>query len=142
MSDGADSGRAAGGAELADTAAFKHEIAADMSISGKIDFPGNARIDGRLKGEIRAHALLLVSESGVVHATVRAHELLVRGSIHGDVRQARRVEILPGGCVIGSVEAEHLVVRAGGTLQGRCAIGAPQRVEDVRPRVVRLERAV
>ena len=142
MSDGTDSGQARPGVERIDAATFKHEIAADMSISGRIDFPGNARIDGRLKGEIRAHALLFVSESGLVNATVRARELVVRGSIEGDVRQAHRVEILPGGRVIGGVEAELLVVHPGAALQGRCAIGAPQSFEQTRPRVVRLERAV
>ena len=142
MSDGAHSGHGPGGAPPAEATVFKHEIAADMSISGRIDFPGNARIDGRLKGEIRAHALLFVSESGQVQATVRARELIVRGTIHGEVRQARRVEILPGGQVIGGVEAEHLVLHPGASLHGRCSIGAPQSFEQSRPRVVRLDRAV
>ncbi|MEW6269921.1 MAG: polymer-forming cytoskeletal protein [Thermodesulfobacteriota bacterium] len=102
---------------------FKHEIAADVAISGRITFPGNARIDGRLSGEVRADALLVVGPSAVLRANVRAQQLVVFGTIEGDVRQSESVELKPGCRVIGNLEARRVTVHAGAVFEGRCMIG-------------------
>jgi cytoskeletal protein CcmA (bactofilin family) len=102
---------------------FKHEIAADVAISGRIAFPGNARIDGRLSGEVRADALLVVGPEALLRANVRAHELVVYGTIEGDVRQSDSVELKPGCRLIGNLEARRVVVHAGAVFEGRCVIG-------------------
>lgn len=102
---------------------FKHEIAADVAISGRIAFPGNARIDGRLSGEVRADALLVVGPTAVLRANVRAQQLVVYGTIEGDVRQTDSVELKPGCRLIGGLEARKVVVHAGAVFEGRCAVG-------------------
>ena len=106
-------------------AAFKHEIQAGVTISGRLSFPGDARVDGRLRGEIRAHALLVVGPNAQLQAEVTAERLLVQGTIVGNVRAARGLRLAAGGRVIGDVEAEHLVVDEGAVLEGRCSIGRP-----------------
>jgi len=118
---------------------FKHEIAADVAISGRITFPGNARIDGRLTGEVRADALLVVGPSAVLRANVRAQQLVVYGTIEGHVRQTESVELKPGCRLIGDLEARRVVVHAGALFEGHCAIGkrppataTPQREADVK----------
>jgi cytoskeletal protein CcmA (bactofilin family) len=102
---------------------FKHEIAADVAISGRISFPGNARIDGRLNGEVRADALLVVGPSAVLRADVRAHNLVLFGTIEGSVCQSESVELKPGSRLIGGLEASRVVVHAGAVFEGRCSIG-------------------
>jgi len=102
---------------------FKHEIAADVSISGRINFPGNARIDGRLTGEVRADALLVVGPSALLRADVRAHNLILFGTIEGQVCQSDSVELKPGSRLIGGLEAARVIVHAGAIFEGRCSIG-------------------
>jgi len=102
---------------------FKHEIAADVAISGRIAFPGNARIDGKLTGEVRADALLVVGPQALLHANVRAHQLVVYGTIEGDVRQSESVELKPGCRLIGNLEARRVIVHDGAVFQGSCRIG-------------------
>jgi cytoskeletal protein CcmA (bactofilin family) len=102
---------------------FKHEIAADVAISGRIAFPGNARIDGRLSGEVRADALLVVGPSALLRANVRAQQLVVFGTIEGDVRQSDSVELKPGCRMIGNIEARRVIVHAGAVFEGRCTTG-------------------
>jgi hypothetical protein len=41
---------------------------------------------------------------------------------------------------VGDVEVEHLVVRPGALLEGRCDVGRAQAVESEKPRVILLER--
>ena len=64
---------------------FRHEIASDISLSGRISFNADARIDGRLKGEVRAHALLVIGPRAQIQADVRAERLVVEGQITGNV---------------------------------------------------------
>ncbi len=141
MSDGARVDRRSGLPDLGATG-FKHEIAADVAISGKINFPGDARIDGRLRGEVRADALLVVGESGVLHADVRARHLVVLGTLQGNVQRTHRVELFPGSHLVGSVEAESLVVHPGATLHGRCRIGPSRAGSPGQPNVILLERPI
>lgn len=106
---------------------FKHEIAAGVTISGKLSFPGDARVDGKLRGEIRAHALLVVGPSALLHADIRAQRLVVYGTVIGSVHATSEIELTPGCRVIGDVEAAKLVVHEGAVLEGRCTVGHPAR---------------
>jgi cytoskeletal protein CcmA (bactofilin family) len=108
-----------------DPRAFKHRISADASISGRIHFPGNARVDGRLKGEIRADAILVVGERALLEADVRAHRLLLRGTVHGSVSCPGFAELAPGSVVVGAVAATTLLVRPGARIEGTCRVGSP-----------------
>jgi cytoskeletal protein CcmA (bactofilin family) len=108
---------------------FKHEIAAGVTISGRLSFPGDARVDGNLRGEIRAHAFLLVGPSAMLQADVRAQRVVVQGTVIGSVRASADVEVVPGGRVIGDVEAERLVVHEGGILEGHCIVGLASRAD-------------
>ncbi len=110
---------------LGDPRAFKHRIAADASISGRIHFPGNARVDGRLKGEIRADAVLVVGEKALLEADVRADRLLLQGTVHGGVTCPGFAEFAPGSVVVGDVVAATLLVRQGARIDGRCRVGLP-----------------
>ena len=101
-------------------------LGSDTSISGRLSFTGPTRIDGRLRGEVRANELLVVGEDAVVEGVVRAAQLVVLGEVRGDVRGAERVEIAPGGRLMGTVEAQSLVVRPGGYLDGDCRIAPPR----------------
>ncbi len=105
------------------TPAYKHEIAAGVTISGKLSFPGDARVDGKLRGEIRAHALLVVGPTALLHADIRAQRLVVYGTVIGSVHATSEVELIPGCRVIGDVEAAKLVVHEGAVLEGRCTVG-------------------
>jgi cytoskeletal protein CcmA (bactofilin family) len=102
---------------------YKHEIAAGVTISGKLSFPGDARVDGKLRGEIRAHALLVVGASALLEADIRAQRLIVYGTVIGSIHVTSEVELTPGCRVIGDVEAAKLVVHEGAVLEGRCIVG-------------------
>jgi cytoskeletal protein CcmA (bactofilin family) len=112
---------------------FKHEIAADVAISGRITFPGNARIDGRLTGEVRADALLVVGPTALLRADVRAHNLVLFGTIEGSVCQSDSVELKPGSKLIGGLEATRVVVHDGAVFEGRCSIGKRPPATAARP---------
>lgn len=104
---------------------FRHQIEAGVSISGRIHFPGDARIDGRLKGEIRADRLLLVGGEAELEATVSAQHMVLAGTMHGDIIRSGTIELEPTARLVGNIEAKNLIVQAGAFFDGRATIGKP-----------------
>jgi len=105
---------------------LRPSLGPDTKVSGRLSFTVPTRIDGKLRGEVRASELLVVGEDALVEGTVRALKLVVLGEVRGEVRGAERVEIGPGGRLMGTVETQSLIVREGGCLDGDCRI-APAR---------------
>lgn len=105
---------------------LRPSLGPDTSVTGRLSFTAPTRIDGKLRGEVRASDLLVIGEQGYVEGIVRAPKLIVLGEVRGDVRGAERVEIGPGGRLMGSVETHSLVVKEGGCLDGDCRIAPPR----------------
>jgi len=95
----------------------------DAQVTGKLVFSVPTRIEGKLKGELRASDLLVIGKQAVVHANVYAAKLVVLGEIRGHVSGATRVEICAGGRVFGEIETRALVVREGGRFEGGAKMG-------------------
>jgi cytoskeletal protein CcmA (bactofilin family) len=108
----------------------------ESTVSGKLSFAGPTRIDGTLRGEVRASDLLIIGETGSLDGTVRAVSLLVLGRVDGQVLGAERVEVGPQGRLSGSVETEVLVVRDGGQIDADCrvALARGENIHQLRPR--------
>jgi len=110
----------------------------DAEVTGKLVFAVPTRIEGKLKGELRASDLLVIGAQAVVHANVHAEKLVVLGEVRGQVTGASRVEICAGGRFFGEIETRALVVREGATFEGRSKMGlslVPSGREEPRPRV-------
>jgi cytoskeletal protein CcmA (bactofilin family) len=91
----------------------------DAEVTGRLSFASPTRVEGKLKGEVRASELLVVGPQAVVHATVRAARLVVLGEVRGEVLAAARVEVCAGGRLFGDVETQSLVIQEGATFEGR-----------------------
>jgi cytoskeletal protein CcmA (bactofilin family) len=86
-------------------------------VTGKLNFTAPTRIEGRLKGEVRATDLLVIAPGGVVHGTIRAGVLIVAGEVRGQILGADRVEVQPRGRVSGLIETRQLVAPEGAILE-------------------------
>lgn len=87
-------------------------------VNGKLSFTAPTRIEGRLRGEVRATDLLEIGPSGVVQGSIWARTLVVAGEVRGQILGAERVEIQVGARVHGLVETRTLVIAEGGVLDG------------------------
>jgi cytoskeletal protein CcmA (bactofilin family) len=87
-------------------------------VSGKLNFTTPTRIDGRLRGEVRASDLLVIAVGGQVHGTVWPTNLVVAGEVRGQILGAERVEIQAGGRVTGTIETKVLIIVEGATFEG------------------------
>jgi cytoskeletal protein CcmA (bactofilin family) len=105
---------------------LRPSLGADTSVTGKLSFEAPTRIDGRLKGEVRASDLLVIGESGRVEGIVRAKRLIVHGQVHGEIRGAEHVEVAAQAVITGMIEAHSLTIHDGATLRADLKIEPPR----------------
>lgn len=87
---------------------------------GTLAFRGAARVEGEVCGSVLARGTLHVAPGAVVRARIEAEELVVAGTVEGDVTASRRVALLPGGRLAGDVRTASLALADGACLDGRC----------------------
>ena len=95
---------------------------AGSKISGKLLFEGAIRIDGQVEGEITAKESLIIGESAVVTAQIRANSIVVGGKVSGDIIASQRLEIRPSARVIGNLTSPVLIVHEGAMFEGHCSM--------------------
>jgi len=98
-------------------------IGAGTSIEGDISFSGGLRIDGEVKGDVRAvgdqHSTLVVSEHARIEGEVSVSHVVVNGTVIGPVRSGEFLELQPKARVTGDVEYSSIEMHLGAVVQGR-----------------------
>lgn len=89
-------------------------------IEGKFSFDAPVQVDGTLKGEITANSALIVGEHATIEAQCRVGNLIVFGTVRGDVEASDTVEIKRGGSLIGKISSRGLIIDEGGSFEGEC----------------------
>jgi cytoskeletal protein CcmA (bactofilin family) len=102
---------------------MRASLGPDAVVNGRLSFSSPTRIEGTLRGEVRASDLLVVGESGFVDGTIRATRLVLLGTLKGSILGAERVEIGPQGSVRGVIETRVLLVQEGARVDGDCRVG-------------------
>jgi cytoskeletal protein CcmA (bactofilin family) len=106
-------------------------IGAGSAVDGDIDVDGLLRVDGDVRGSVRATGKIVVGSTGRVEASIRAQSAIVGGVVKGDVYVADGLRILSGGIVIGNVFAVRLEAEDGTVVHGDVAVtGRPESAED------------
>ena len=86
---------------------------------GQLNGSGGVRIEGTFEGEIALRGVLVVGETGrVTCENLRAHRVIVAGSVKGDIT-AEKVEIRSTGQVWGNVVAASFATEPGSFMRGQ-----------------------
>jgi cytoskeletal protein CcmA (bactofilin family) len=132
-------------AETRSNAEARAYLDGGSKISGKLLFEGATRIDGQVDGEITAKESLIIGESAVVTAQIRASSITVAGKVSGDIIASQRLEIRPSARVIGNLTSPVLIVHEGAMFEGHCSMQPEGAREDrkvaVFPKEERLPQA-
>jgi cytoskeletal protein CcmA (bactofilin family) len=97
-------------------------IGEESSLRGDIDIKGSARIDGNLEGTIIATESIIIGKGGLVKADMQARDMVVAGTVIGNVKAEDRVELHAGARVDGNIETHTLIVDEGVVFNGKCAM--------------------
>jgi cytoskeletal protein CcmA (bactofilin family) len=111
-------------------------------ISGKLEFEGPAQIEGQVDGEISAKDSLVIGESAVVTAQIKASSIIVAGNLSGEIIASERIEIRPSAKVSGNLTTPRLVVHDGAMFEGNCAMQPEGVREGRKPATLRKEERI
>ena len=97
-------------------------IGAHSTFKGELSFQGAVRIDGKFEGNITAtkDGTLVVSEGAFVQGEVRVPNLILHGTIRGNVTATNNLKIGAKGQLNGDVEYAVITLSEGAAVNGRC----------------------
>ena len=95
-------------------------LGAESAFDGKLVFQGTVRIEGKFTGEISTDDVLLVTETAEVVASVNVGTLVLNGTLRGNVRAKRVVELQAPARLYGDIETPSLIIHAGVMFEGNC----------------------
>ncbi|MGA8222762.1 MAG: polymer-forming cytoskeletal protein [Candidatus Acidiferrales bacterium] len=101
-------------------------ISAGLRIHG--EFSGNADlyIDGEAQGSIRlGQSKVTVGPHGHVQADIDAREILIEGTVHGNLKASESIHLGPGSRVQGSMLTPRVAIEDGARLRGKVEMTKP-----------------
>src|ERR1700759_160230 len=83
------------------------------SFEGKLTFEGTVRIDGRFKGEVFSDDVLVIGDGALVEAQIEVREVIIQGTVVGNIVAKRSIEIHAPGRVKGDLHPPSLQIDKG-----------------------------
>jgi cytoskeletal protein CcmA (bactofilin family) len=112
-------------------------LGASLEIKGKIIGEEDLQIDGKVDGPVSLEGRrLTVGRTGKLNSEISAGEVIVHGTVTGNLRARDRVEIRKDGSVIGDIAAARISIEDGAYFKGRIEIDRPKPQAVVEPESV------
>jgi len=97
-------------------------IGQQTRINGDLYFTGGLHIDGRVTGNVVAEegseSVLTVSEHGIIEGNVNVTNVILNGTVTGDVRSNGRIELAARARVTGDVYYQLIEMAMGAEVNG------------------------
>lgn len=93
-------------------------LGAGTRIEGDIYTRGSIRVEGKIKGNIKADGDLFIGEDGKVETEIEARNVVIAGSVNGNILAHQRVELLPTAKVVGDIVTDILKIEEGARFTG------------------------
>lgn len=106
-------------------------IGKSVVVKGQVFSREDLLVDGEVEGtvELQEHRLI-IGASGKVAASVKAKEIVVMGTVHGDVEAGEKIDIRKEAKLVGDIKTARIVIEDGAYFKGSIDIVKP---EPVRP---------
>ena len=96
-----------------------------IAITGDLETDGSLRIDGRMTGAVRKADTVVVGVGALMMGDISAREVIVGGTITGNVTATERVELQATAIVTGDIVTQTVLVQEGGVVNGRVLMQPP-----------------
>ena len=118
-------------ARMSEISNSSNTISKDTSIDGNVETTGNLRIEGNVKGNIRARSKVVLGNSGEVEGKVFAQTADIEGTIKGTVQVEGLLTLKSTAHIKGDIKTGKLVMEAGAIFDGRCKMGSFKNPDDL-----------
>ena len=89
-----------------------------MKIIGEVTSDEELYLDGDLDGKLNLRNRLTVGPNGKVNANIKAQEIIVFGTIKGNVESESRVSLRTGASIVGDIKTAGIVIEDGAYFKG------------------------
>ncbi len=97
-------------------------IGKQTRITGDVHFSGGLHVDGMIKGSVIAEtgtaSVLTLSEQGSIEGDVQVPNVVLNGSVTGDVSSSERIELAANARVTGNVSYNLIEMAMGAEVNG------------------------
>ena len=110
-------------------------IAPSTKIVGAISGQGEYIFCGTVEGDCEIDGLLTLAQGGHWNGTLKATDIIISGSVEGDVIATQRVEISSTARITGSLSGSAIAVADGAVIEGEIQISkddSPVRFQEKR----------
>ncbi len=97
-------------------------IPSGTTFAGNIDTLGGVRVDGTVKGNVKAGGDITIGGDGAIEGSVNAINVNIAGRINGNLTATGAVQMLSGAKLIGNLTASSFAIEHGAYYTGKCTI--------------------
>jgi len=93
-------------------------VASDMTVIGDLETEGVIRIEGRIRGNVRVGAQVLVAQGAVIEGDLHTNEAVIAGQVTGAIHARERVELQASAQVAGDIHTPRIAIVEGAKVSG------------------------
>ena len=98
----------------------------NVTVKGQIFAREDLTIDGEVEGTVECHEhRLTIGPNARVQAGLKAREIIIQGSIHGNVDATDKIDIKKEAKLVGDIKTSRIVIEDGGYFKGSIDISKP-----------------
>ena len=89
-----------------------------MKIVGDVSSDEELYVDGELEGKLDLKQRLTIGPESKVKANIRAREVIVFGSVRGNVEAEERIALRAGATIVGDIKTAGIIIEDGAYFKG------------------------
>jgi cytoskeletal protein CcmA (bactofilin family) len=101
-------------------------IGTSMRIKGEIRAEEELVVDGEVEGSLESKSLITVGPNGKVKANIRAREVVIFGTVHGNIDALEKIAIRDRGSLVGDIKTAGISIDDGAYFKGSIDIVRPE----------------
>lgn len=102
-----------------------------MKVTGEITSEEELFIDGEMEGTLQLRNRLTIGPTGKVNANIKAREVVVFGSVRGNVEAEERIALRAGATIVGDIKTAGIIIEDGAYFKGGIDISRSEPVKPV-----------
>jgi len=94
----------------------------NAAMQGSLVFsdPVNLRINGKFEGNLDTKGRLTIGKDAIIKADIIGENIIVGGSIKGNIKATNTVKLLATAQIIGNIEVPKISIEEGAIFNGKC----------------------
>ena len=98
-------------------------VGTGMTIEGDSETDGSLRIEGTIRGNVRAGRSVVIGKDGLLEGSIYTQDAVIAGRVLGAVYAESHLELQATSQISGEIQARRMRVEDGAALQGQVAVG-------------------